>query len=67
MSTIGFTNRERLMISDDKSQFLEYLAHKLPPSDYGQSDVEQWKVGKGYAEKQMRKNNQYFPTEESAD
>ena len=40
MSTIGFTNRERLMISDDKSQFLEYLAHKLPPSDYGQSDVE---------------------------
>ena len=65
MSTIGFTNRERIMISDDKNQFLEYLALKLPPSDYTyhKQDFKDAKLkGNNQASK---KNFQHFPTEES--
>ena len=43
MQTITFTNRERIMISDDKNAFLEYLSHKLPPADYS-SEHDPWAI-----------------------
>jgi hypothetical protein len=39
MKTINFTNRERIMISDDKEQFLTCLAQKLPQPLYENQKV----------------------------
>lgn len=46
MKTINFTNRERIMIGDDINVLIDYLANKLPESNYlsSSSDDEQFPI-----------------------
>ena len=46
MKTIGFTNRERIMIGDEIGIFMEYLQNKLPEANYfsENSDTEDFRI-----------------------